>query len=304
MSEPLSVGIATRDRHDSLRRCLESLTCARHLIDDVQVFDDGSRAPVEEVLPAGLRSTISIVRDTASPGPCVGRNRLVEEARHPWVLLLDDDTRLLGPDALDQARQVLESDRRVGVVAFAQAEVDGRPWDPRMQPSPASEARVVRSFIGFGHLVRRDVFRALGGYREILGFYGEEKEFCLRLLEAGYAVVYLPAARIAHVPDPSGRDQRRYLRLVSRNDCLNALLNDPLPRLLWTLPARLTLYFWMRSRWGIEDPGGFRWLLGELFRVRADVWRLRRPISLRTLRRWRELGVLGEAYLPAPQPQL
>jgi GT2 family glycosyltransferase len=297
------VGITTRDRLESLTRCLESLACARHLIDDVRVYDDGSREPVEQTLPLGLRSTVSIVRDGVSRGPCVGRNLLVEEARHPWVLLLDDDTRLLDAESINLARRVLESDRRVGVVAFAQAEADGRPWDARMQPSPASDPRVVRSFIGFGHLVRRDVFRALGGYREVLGFYGEEKEFCLRLLEAGYAVVYLPDARIAHLPDPSGRDRRRYLRLVSRNDCLNALLNDSLPRLLWTLPGRMALYLWMRSRWGIKDPGGLRWLIGELLRARADIRRLRRPISASTMQRWRQLGTLGEAYVPISTPR-
>jgi hypothetical protein len=42
----------------------------------------------------------------------------------------------------------------------------------------------VASFIGFAHLVRRDVFLALGGYREDFVYLGEEKEFCLRLLDA------------------------------------------------------------------------------------------------------------------------
>ena len=100
-------------------------------------------------------------------------------------------------------------------------------------------------------------FWEIGGYREALGFYGEEKEFCLRLLDSGYVSVYLPDSLIAHVPDPSGRSQQRYLRFVSRNDCFNTLYNDPMTRLLWMLPARFALYFRMRRGWKIRDPWGW-----------------------------------------------
>lgn len=301
MSETISVGITTRDRPAALRSCLESLQTARDLIAEILVFDDGSREPPVDALPPDLRAGIVMMRDTASPGYIEGRNRLMEAASRPWVLLLDDDTRLLSRDALVSGIRVLEQDPRIAAVAFAQAEQDGRPWPERMQPAPGSGARQVRSFIGFAHLLRRDVFRALGSYRAFFRFYGEEKDYCLRLLDAGYAVVYLPEARIAHVVDPAGRDARRYLRYVARNDCLNALLNDPLPRLAWRLPARMALYFRMRRGWRIADPGGFRWLVAELVRARRDVRRNRRPVSVRALRRWRKLGVAGEPYA-APRP--
>jgi GT2 family glycosyltransferase len=192
---------------------------------------------------------------------------------------------------------VFAGDGVVGVVAFAQAEADGRPWDARMQPSPSEAPCRVRAFIGFAHLVRRDVFRALGGYRRMLGFYGEEKDYALRLLDAGYSVVYLPSARVAHVPDPSGRDGRRYLRAVSRNDCLNALLNEPWWRAAWIVPARFALYFRMRRAWRIHDPGGSLYLLRSLVACIPGIRRERRVISAAARRRWRELGVSGEPYV-------
>ena len=61
-------------------------------------------------------------------------------------------------------------------------------------------------FIGFAHLLRRSLFIEMEGYRSLFKFYGEEKEYCLRLLDRGISVVYLPKARIAHLPDPSGID--------------------------------------------------------------------------------------------------
>ena len=59
-----------------------------------------------------------------------------------------------------------------------------------------------------------------------------------------------------HEPDQAGRSQQRYLRYVTRNDCLNALYNEPLSRLAWLLPARFALYFRMRRAWNVDDPVG------------------------------------------------
>jgi len=288
MNRTLTVGITTRDRPDALAACLESLSLIGHLDHEIIVFDDGSK---EDVLPLVRASPVAarVIRDTSSPGYIVGRNRLIREATGEFVLLLDDDARLIGAAAVEEAIAVMRADAGIGAVGFAQAEADGRPWPPEMQPSPAQMPTLVPSFIGFAHLVHRDRFLELGGYRETFGFYGEEKEFCLRLLDAGFHTVYLPEALVAHVVDPNSRDRRRYLRLVARNDCLNSLLNDPFTRLLWMLPARYALYFRMRRGWKIRDPWGGWWLLQQIATRLPEAWRARRPVSRGTLKEWRAL---------------
>jgi GT2 family glycosyltransferase len=145
-------------------------------------------------------------------------------------------------------------------------------------------------------MIRRDRFLALSGFREAFGFYGEEKEFCLRLLDAGSHTVYLPEALVAHVVDPNSRDRRRYLRFVARNDCFNTLLNDPFTRMLWMLPARFALYFRMRRGWQIRDPWGGLWLLREIVIYLPAIWKTRRPVSRGTLAEWRALRVEQRAY--------
>jgi GT2 family glycosyltransferase len=231
MTRTLSIGITTKDRPEALRACVESLALLDHLSPEVLIYDDGSKVPVERQLGALARS-VRILEQRPRNGLVAGRNRLVAAAGADVVLLLDVDTRLLTAGAVESAIETIRRDPRVGAVAFAQAEADGRPWPVDMQPSRATSASLVASFIGFAHLLRRSTFLGIGGYREALGFYGEEKEFCLRLLDSGYVSVYLPDSLIAHVPDPSGRSQQRYLRFVSRNDCFNTLYNDPMTRLL------------------------------------------------------------------------
>jgi GT2 family glycosyltransferase len=137
--------------------------------------------------------------------------------------------------------------------------------------------------------LRRSVFLQLGGYTESFHFYGEEKDYCLRLLDAGYRVVYLPDALVAHVPDPSGRSHARYLRYVVRNDCLSALFNEPLPMALISVPLRLRRYRRMARSGGIADPDGLRWIVGELAAAVPRALATRKPVKWASILAWRRL---------------
>jgi glycosyltransferase involved in cell wall biosynthesis len=268
----LTIGITTRDRPQALERCLRSLALVSHQSPEVLVFDDASSPPV------------------------AGRNRLVREASGRAVLLMDDDAALVDAAGIDRAVRLLDADRTLGAIAFAQCDLTGARWDEGMQPSRSRVACYVPAFIGYAHLVRREVFLAIGGYRESFGIIGEEKDLCLRLLDAGYRTLYLPDALVAHQPDPASRGQQRYLRNVTRNDCLTALYNEPLTRLVWILPARLALYFRMRRAWNVDDPWGWVWVLRELWKNAGDVWRDRKPVSRETVATWKRLRTAPEVY--------
>jgi GT2 family glycosyltransferase len=291
----LTIGITTRNRPDALRACLDSLRIVSALHPEVLVFDDGSETPVTNAANAG-HVDIRVIRDIASPGYIVGRNRLVREAAGVFVLLLDDDTRLRSVEDIESAIGILDQDARAAAVAFAQANADGSPWPEGSQPSRARVPSVIPSFIGFAHMLRRSTFLSLGGYRESFEFYGEEKDFCLRLIDAGYRTVYLPEAFISHVPDLGGRSRTRYLRFVTRNDCLNALFNDPASRLWWTLPGRYLRYFQMRRRSKIADPWGWAWLAREIVRVATSDGFRRTPVSRDTVKTWQSLRIAPAPY--------
>ena len=288
---PISIGITTRNRPRSLEACLASIRRVLGAHHDVMVFDD---VPDGEAAAAVTRGwvgagTVRILTDPPGAGQIVGRNRIVQHARHELVLLLDDDTVLLEARGIESAMDVLRRDVTVAAVAFAQADADGRPWPDGMQPAAARTISRVASFIGFAHLVRRSTFLALGGYRENLVFYGEEKEFCRRVLGAGLSVVYLPEGRVAHVQDPMSRDRRRQLRYMARNDCLTSLYNDPAPLAAAAVPLALWRYRKHVAGLPAGDRGGLRWLAGELWALRHDIRAGRRALSWRAMRQWRRL---------------
>lgn len=82
-SRRLTVGITTRDRPESLRRCIRSLAHIAHLEPQVIVFDDGSRVPVTEQLENIPHLPLRVIRDERGAGYITGRNRIVGEANSP-----------------------------------------------------------------------------------------------------------------------------------------------------------------------------------------------------------------------------
>jgi GT2 family glycosyltransferase len=291
---PITVGITTRNRPESLKRCLASLQKLADLA-AVLVFDDGSNPPVAMDLSRDTMP-LRVIREGAGVGYIAGRNRLVAEATTPYVLLLDDDAALIAGEAVSRACAVLDGDPRVGAVAFAQAEADGRPWPQRMQPGRSDVPAVVPSFIGFAHLLRRDLFVSLGGYRERLRFYGEEKDYCVRLMDAGYRVVFLPDALVAHIVDAAGRSQSRYVRYVIRNDLLTSFHTEPMPLAIVGIPLRLWRYTRMARGLAGGDSGGLFWILAEVWRALPEIRRTRKPVTWATIRTWRRLARQCDPY--------
>jgi hypothetical protein len=175
---------------------------------------------------------------------------------------------------------------------------DGSLLPDMMQPSPAKYVCYVPSYIGFAHLVRRGAFWQVGGYREMFRYHGEEKECCLRLIDAGYDIVFMPEP-IVHAVDPAGRDLKRYLKTVIRNDCLGSLLNEPWPMPFVSVPVRLIRYIRMRKQAGVADPGGLLWILRQVTALLPATWRQRKAVRWATIRRWRRLRREWPAYQPA-----
>jgi len=297
----LTVGITTRNRRQSLLRCLDSLTTLGDLLTEVIIVDDSSDQPVADAL-GGLAPSIAaltrVVRQSGSEGYIVARNTIMRLAVNEYVLLMDDDAYLIGASGLTEAVALMHQNAEVAAIGCAQAEADGRPWPATMQPAPVSYRCRVASFIGFAHLLRRRAFAEVGGYREELHFYGEEKGLCARFLSAGYQVVYLPDVLVAHVPDPAGRSTSRYLRYVVRNDCLFALYHLPTFAAFLSLPVRLFRYFLMKRTYPVRDPAGFFWVVLNLILALPDVVRTRDPMTWSDLAEWRRLRRQPPAWQP------
>lgn len=289
----VTVTIATRHRPAALDRCVRSLALAADRLESIVVVDDASQPPVDVEATGGHATAIGVrvdvVRLDVHIGTAAARNLAARRATTRYVLSLDDDAFLVTADSVARAVALMEADGSVAAVAFAQADEHAARRQASQQPSAGDVACYVPSFVGFACLIRRERLLEVGGYREEFMMHGEERELCLRWLDRGWRIVYLPDAPIAHVADSANRDPRAYVRHVIRNDCLNALYNEPAPRALVSIPIRLWNFRRMAAAIPGGDPQGIRWIAGELWARWPSVRRARRPVRWRTLGEWRRL---------------
>lgn len=296
----LTVVITTKNRSDCLPRAVASALAQRGNI-EVLVIDDGSTDGTSELVARDFPAA-RLVRDETSRGLIAQRNRGARLARGQILLSIDDDAELTSPDI---ARQLLENfdHPRIGALAVPVWHVHSFP-DVHHRP-PAPEGRyITNNFVGTSYAVRRDVFLAVGGFRELFVHQGEERDFILRMLAAGYVVRLAHSDRIDHFESPR-RSFTRMDRFGRRNEILYAAFNVPaaaLPHMLLRFTvAGMRRGFIVRRPWnmvigltrGYVDAVRYR---DQRRPVPVSVWRLFNELAVP-----RELGEI-ESRLPPMLP--
>jgi GT2 family glycosyltransferase len=291
----LSVCVATRNRPDDLIRCLNSLILLDQIEFEIIVIDDASDQPiVDRILQSlhpSLASKIQVFRHEQNRGVPATRNELAQRANAPYLFCLDDDAQLLSADSVYKAIEALETSPEVGAVALSQTDESGMLLPG--QPAPTDYRCYTPTFIGYGSLLRRELFVELGGYREVFAAYYEEPELCKRMLDRGFYVVYLPDARIIHSHSPIGRNNLIALRNGCRNKCFAAIYNEPLLMMLFSIPARILLYSYKHQKYcdqqSIQSEFGAGWIIQEIRSHFAELWRDRKALKWTTYYKWHKV---------------
>jgi GT2 family glycosyltransferase len=217
---------------------------------------DGSADAVAEQFPE-----VELVRAGVNLGFAAGNNVGIRRALDrgaEWVLLVNNDA-IVGPGLLDALAEAAAARPDAGVLAckvlFAGSErlwYAGAGFDPYLGRSrhqgfgnadaPGALGDTARA-TGAAMAVSRAAIEAAGLLDEELFLYAEDLEWSLRIREAGFAVVYVPAARVRHrvsaaaggagSPTTSYYETRNMLAVVERH--------RPLPRGLTGLRRALVV---------------------------------------------------------------
>jgi glycosyltransferase involved in cell wall biosynthesis len=280
MTLTASIVITTRNRKEDLRRALES-SVAQNGRPEILVIDDGSTDGTAEMVRTEFPQAV-LHREEESKGLVVRRNEAARMARGDVIFSIDDDAVFLSPRVVEQTLLEFNSPK-IGAVAIPYIEPQHE--NRVLQRRPTGEKIwMAPTFIGTAHALRRDLFLQLGGYREHLIHQGEEPDYCIRLLSAGYVVRLGNADLIEHHQSPK-RDLRRMDFYGCRNAILFAWQNVPLPFLLIYLLA--TTFNCLR--WTFT-PSRFRVRLRGVLAGYADCWRFpRKPVTVSDYRNWRKL---------------
>jgi N-acetylglucosaminyl-diphospho-decaprenol L-rhamnosyltransferase len=223
----LSIVIVSWNVRDLLRCCLASLVGgAGHLSYETLVVDnasaDASAAMVRSEFP-----NVHLIENTENLGFTRANNQALARCSGRYLVLLNPDTEI-GGDALVAMASFMDANPQVGVVGPQLVFGDGRVQSSRRRfpdlktmfvestvlqrlfpqsalvrryyvlDRPHDVTQDVDWVVGACMMVRREAAVMAGLLDERFFMYCEEMDWCLRMKQCGWRVVYLPAARVVH----------------------------------------------------------------------------------------------------------
>jgi hypothetical protein len=183
--------------------------------------EDGSAEMVRQEFPE-----VTLIAMAENVGFPKGNNIGLERAQGDYLLLLNPDTEVLD-DAVNTMASFLKENPEVGIVGPRLLNPDGtqqpsrrrfptmatalfestwlEAWAPSkvlshyyMTDLPDTEQTDVDWLVGACLMVRRDAVRDVGPMDEDYFMYSEELDWCRRIKDAGWRIVFLPTAEVKH----------------------------------------------------------------------------------------------------------
>jgi hypothetical protein len=247
--------VNTGDR-EHLLACLDAIagTHPAELSHEVLVLDnasgDGSVEAVRDRFPE-----VNLIALQRRAGKAENDTRLLQEARGRFCLLLNEDSELRAgaaealvdaidghPGAAAAGAQLLDSDGRPVDCAWRLPDI---PWGlaaavflhrPVAVESTGTRVREVGWVQSSAMLVRREAAEQVGWLDPDFFVYSDETDFCKRLHDAGWKILFAPAAHAVHHDQLSTDDaamRRRIVEFHRNRDLYFAKHRMPLTRLVW-----------------------------------------------------------------------
>jgi GT2 family glycosyltransferase len=282
-----SVVITSRNRKTDLLVAIGS--CLSQTVPvEVLVYDDastdGTTTAIHDKFPPARFPQVKVIRQEAPVGYIALRNRGARDAQTNVIISIDDDAIFTTPTIVETTLRGFNHPR-VGAIAIPFKNVSIS--QDIFQRAPAGDdVYITSSYIGTAHAVRRDLFLQLGGYREEFVHQGEESDYCMRLLNAGYVVRLGDSDLIHHFVSPK-RDMTRLHFYGSRNNILLVAANYPALQLPYALPRATGATLW--HGWRVRALGI---KLKAVAKGYLDSFRYlghRRPVSSATLKLFKRL---------------
>ena len=242
------IGITSKNRVSILPKAINSAIEQNYPDKEVMVYDDASADGT-----AGLVTQYPQVKwliSEVTHGYLYARNLFLTQSDAGIFCSLDDDSWFLNNTALTTAVSYMEANPDTGAIAFDILSPDDTDKVQLLDVEPVE----TNKYIGCGHLLRVDIVKQLGGYSPNPGYYGgEEKDLCIRLIDAGYKIIKLKGLYIWHDKTNVARDEKKQHRSGVCNDMVFTFRRTPGILLLPSLIIKLYKHF----IFGVKYKKGF-----------------------------------------------
>jgi N-acetylglucosaminyl-diphospho-decaprenol L-rhamnosyltransferase len=235
----LSYCVVNTNGREHLLRCLEAIEGVHPGAVEAEILvldnasEDGSADTVRAWIAAGspLAAATSLIALERRSGKAENDSQLLAEARGEHCLLLNEDSELQA-GAVDALLAALDADPDAAAAGAQLLAPDGTPqpcaWRlPSLGTALAGALFLHRiltvqgsaseiSEVGWAQsaamLVRRQAAEAVGYLDADFFVYSDETDFCKRLQDAGWKILYVPSARAVHhdqmAQDEAGAERR------------------------------------------------------------------------------------------------
>lgn len=216
----LSVIIVNYNTKDLLKKCLQSVFDSDTSFEyEVWVSDNGSTDGSVEIIKQDFPQA-KLIENHANLGFAKGNNAAIKRAVGKYILLLNSDTEI-SSNTLEISVKYLNRHPEAGVmggkVLLPNGELDQACRRKFPNPknaflrlfglkkfsdynfnSPIDQEIEVDCVMGAYLLIRKSVVDEIGLLDEEFFMYGEDLDWCWRVKERGYKVIYYPGAVIKH----------------------------------------------------------------------------------------------------------
>lgn len=157
---------------------------------EIIVVNDGSTEEFTRQLLGAFSHPLVTVVHTDNQGLAAARNNGIKVAQGEYILPLDSDDRI-GPDYIEKAVAVLDSNPSIGIV-YCRAQLFGGVNTEWMLPEYSLAEMLKDNLIFCSALFRRSDWEDVGGYDPGMVYGWEDYDFWLSLIEKGRGVYRIP----------------------------------------------------------------------------------------------------------------
>jgi GT2 family glycosyltransferase len=282
------IGITTKNRGEILQKAIKSALEQSYADKKVLVFDDGSTDLTRD-LPRKYPE-VEWIRADKSIGLLAARNQMMRECGADLYVSLDDDAWFLKGDEIAVAVDHMKKYPKTAAISFDVLQNDTKRF-LEVERAPEIETNV---FIGCGHMLRLKAVEEVGYYVPFPLRYGhEEKDLCIRLIDRGYSIFFMPGVHVWHDYTSVERNirEQRYSFIV--NDLIFPFRRVPVQ---YFFPVMLNNIF-RKLRSKQEDRKLTRKAVGHFFRLIPSQWKFIKRVKPKSYRKYRALSVSYLAYL-------
>lgn len=278
----LTIALVTWNSEDEIAECLNMLFHATSKVPGIKLetvlVDNNSSDNTVKIVENFLRVTdknIVFIKNDSNLGFTKACNQAIHASTGDYIFILNPDTEILDSSVQSMMRY-LDENEHVGVVApqllsfhrdvqyscrtfpkywdmfsemlmlatiFPKSEFFSR-W--KMRYFDHNTLREVDQPMGAALLLKRKVLESVGGLDEEFVMFYNDVDFCKRIHDAGFKLIFYPDAKVKHIQGASVFKDRSGMIKIWNEDCLryfNKHDYKPLPFLMLKIGLNVTGFF-------------------------------------------------------------